>query len=185
MKNEEKESLKINTEAVEGQPQLNGDFLQYKKELIYRKNQSKQIYERYIKKINNLLLIDEKKITFISLEESDSIRMKEISNNYFFVRHDISTHGIYSEIIQDLKNKAGSYYVFIDHDWEYCGCFQMNSLGFLKDKFRFGNLITDDIVFIESSFISKISIDYYEMNNKFYIDIAFYNNAIEPILIGK
>ena len=155
---------------------MNRDLLQYKKELLYRKSKSKQIYERYKKKIKDLLLISERDITFISLEKSDLIRMKDIGNKYFFVKHDVSTHDIYSEIIKDLKKKEGSYYVFIDHDWEYCGCFQIDSFAYLKNDFSFGNLITDDIVFIEKSFISKISIDYYEMNNKFYIDMTFYNS---------
>jgi hypothetical protein len=154
-------------------------FLQYKKELLIRKNRGEQIYDKYLNKITNLFSIDKKNIIFIPLEESDLIRKKNITNKLSVVSYAVSNPDIYHKIIQEIKKTGGSYYVFIDHDWEFCGCFQISSLNSLKDSFRFGKLITDDIVLIESSFLSKIAIDYYEMNSLFFIDVTFYDNCTE------
>jgi hypothetical protein len=145
--------------------------LKYRKELLIRKNRCREFYEKYLKKIDDLLLIDTEGIKFLSLEESDFIKTQEISNEIYTKKYNAFEKG---DLIRQLKENQGSYYIFIDHDWEYCGCFQVYNLKTINDSFAFGNYITDDIVFIENSFSSKIRLDYYEMNNLFYIDYDIY-----------
>jgi hypothetical protein len=147
----------------------------YRKELLIRKNRCKEFYEKYIKKINSLF-IDIEYIKFLSLEESDKIRKTIFENKAHTKRYDASNKNDLNNLMQNLKNCKGSYYVFIDHDWEYCGCFQVNSLEILREDFRFDNYITDDIVFIEKTFFSKTILDYYEMDNQFFIDYEVYKS---------
>jgi hypothetical protein len=151
--------------------------LKYRKELLIRKNRCREFHGKYIKKINDLLFIDIESIKFLSLEESDNIRKTICGYKVSTKKYDASNENNLKYLIQNLKENKGSYYIFIDHDWEYCGCFQINSLGILREDFTFSNYITDDIVFIEDTFFSKLILDYYEMDNQFFIDYEIYEKC--------
>jgi hypothetical protein len=150
--------------------------LKYRKELLIRKNRCKEFHGKYLMKISNLFLVDTTEIKFLSLEESDLIKKKDINHKICNKRYIASNKSDLNSLTELLKNTKGSYYVFIDHDWEYCGCFIINSLDIINENFMFEDYVTDDIVFIENSFLSKIRLDYYEMNNEFYIDYEIYND---------
>jgi hypothetical protein len=151
--------------------------LKYRKELLIRKNRCREFHGKYIKKISSLLFIDVVNIKFLPLEESDSIRKKFFENKVYTKKYDTSDKNDLNGLIQKIKDSKGSYYIFIDHDWEYCGCFQINSLGIFREDFTFGSYITDDLVFIEDTFSSKIILDYYEMNNQYFIDYEIFKST--------
>jgi hypothetical protein len=148
--------------------------LKYRKELLIRKNKCKEYYGQYLRKIADLFPIDITKFKFLSLEESEYIRKKKIERKIHTKRYNASSKSDLNDLIQKLKGCKGIYYIFIDHDWEYCGCFQIENLEMINENFKFGNYITDNLVFIEDTTLSKIILDYYEMDNQFFIDYEEY-----------
>ena len=140
---------------------------------MFRRNKGKLIFDRYTKKISSIFSIDISMINFLSLEESDMIRKYPF--NYFQMKSDVEmSESLMSKLTKQLKKLGEAYYVFIDDDWEYCGCFQISSLNLIKDTFRFGLDISDNLVFINESITQKIVLDYYEMNNKYYLESEIY-----------
>ncbi|CCJ90716.1 hypothetical protein BN132_2644 [Cronobacter turicensis 564] len=71
-----------------------------------------------------------------------------------------------------LKKSFGSCYVFLDDDWCYCGAFSVPSLQELNENFLFGDEVLNDVLFISMDLRQSISLDYYEMNNVYYIDVT-------------
>ncbi len=145
--------------------------LEYEKQLLFRRNKGRRVIDSYLSKIDTLFCVDSSQIEFISLKDSDSImnnstKIKETSITY--------THQDLKKILLEIIETKGSYFVFIDHDWKYCGCFHLDSLNIINVNFKFGTLITDSIVFIEKSLNKRIWLDYYEMNGEYYIDFDIY-----------
>lgn len=127
---------------------------EYRRELLFRRNKGKLIFDRYTTKISSLFLIDISTINFLSLEESDKIRKSPF--NYLQMKSVVEmSEPLMSKLTKELKKLGGAYYVFIDDDWEYCGCFQIKSLNLIKDTFRFGLDVSDDLVLINESITQK------------------------------
>lgn len=146
----------------------------YKREIMFRKNKGKQEIDIYRRKISSLFSVDINSIQLLSLEDSDIIRRTTFKRKSQAIDQKISD-SYWLSILQDIKLLPEEYYVFIDNDWEYCGCFKA-FMGLLNETFKFGQEITDDLVLISSSLDRKIALDYYEMNGNFYIEYDRYEN---------
>ncbi|EIX4100208.1 hypothetical protein RA241_004270 [Cronobacter sakazakii] len=147
------------------------NIMQYKKELLYRKAKGKIIYESYKAKIASLFKMEPDFLSFIGLESTDNILYK---SNAFDIRQtkkrlDVKDLSLY---LLQLKKSFGSCYVFLDDDWCYCGAFSVPSLQNLNEHFLFGDEILNDVLFISMDLRQSISLDYYEMNNVYYIDVT-------------
>ncbi|ELY5855578.1 hypothetical protein ACV6RK_004071 [Cronobacter malonaticus] len=147
------------------------NVVQYKKELLYRKAKGKIICESYKAKIASLFKMEPGFLSFIDLEATDNILYK---SNAFDTRQtkkrlDVKDLSLY---LLQLKKSFGSCYVFLDDDWCYCGAFSVPSLQDLNENFLFGNEILNDVLFISMDLRQSISLDYYEMNNVYYIDVT-------------
>ncbi|EPO1792827.1 hypothetical protein ACT7BH_004270 [Cronobacter turicensis] len=147
------------------------NIVQYKKELLYRKAKGKIIYESYKAKIASLFKMELGFLSFIDLEATDNILYK---SNAFDTRQtkkrlDVKDLSLY---MLQLKKSFGSCYVFLDDDWCYCGAFSVPSLQELNESFLFGDEILNDVLFISMDLRQSISLDYYEMNNVYYIDVT-------------
>lgn len=142
---------------------------QYKRDLIYRRGNGKSVLNGYKEKITSLFLIDAEKISFLSLEETDDVILKKPKE-----RHEVSKVRFFpndtNKILSEIRVSEGGYYVFIDDDWRYCGAFFIHSLIFLRDDFRFGEKINNNIFFISRDLKSLIDLDYSEDNGEFYIE---------------
>ncbi|WP_029591456.1 hypothetical protein [Franconibacter pulveris] len=144
---------------------------QYKKELFYRRAKGKIIYESYKAKIASLFKMELDALSFIGLEETDNILS---GTNGFDTRQikkklDVKDLSVY---ILELKKNMDSYYVFLDDDWSYCGAFTVPSLQGLDENFNFGKEVLNDVLFISTDLKKTISLDYYEMNGDYYIDVT-------------
>jgi len=73
-------------------------------------------------------------------------------------------------ILNSIRVYRGGYYVFIDDDWKYCGCFLIESLSLLNTSFVFGTKIINGVFFISADLKNTIDLDYFEEDNAFYID---------------
>ncbi|EGT4374143.1 hypothetical protein AUM47_22105 [Cronobacter malonaticus] len=147
------------------------NVVQYKKKLLYRKAKGKIICESYKAKIASLFKMEPGFLSFIDLEATDNILYK---SNAFDTRQtkkrlDVKDLSLY---LLQLKKSFGSCYVFLDDDWCYCGAFSVPSLQDLNENFLFGNEILNDVLFISMDLRQSISLDYYEMNNVYYIDVT-------------
>lgn len=147
------------------------NIVQYKKELLYRKAKGKMIYELYKAKIASLFKMEPDFLSFIDLEATDNILYK---SNAFDTRQtkkrlDVKDLSLY---MLQLKKSFGSCYVFLDDDWCYCGAFSVPSLQELNENFLFGDEVLNDVLFISMDLRQSISLDYYEMNNVYYIDVT-------------
>lgn len=145
--------------------------IQYKKELLYRKANGKYLIKDYISKVTSLLCIKASSLVFIGLKETDDIL--STSGKYRGVDEKIklSPPELYN-FLKELKNDDTPYYIFIDEDWMYCGSFLIPSLGLLKDNFEFGEKIINDVLFISEDLKKSISLDYYEVNGAYFIDVV-------------
>jgi len=144
---------------------------QYKKELLYRKVNGKSLAKDYVSKIISLFSVDENSLVFMGLKETDEV----LSSSCEIKMKDLKIKVLQHELggfIKRLKNDNSPYYVFIDEDWKYCGSFTIPSLSLLNENFMFGDKIINDILFISTDFKKSISLDYYELNGKFFIDIT-------------
>ncbi|MDR2947010.1 MAG: hypothetical protein LBV79_09720 [Candidatus Adiutrix sp.] len=143
----------------------------YDKQLLYRRGNCKQKRGRYLKKIHDLCNLTEN-IDFIDLRESDAI----LHNAKIPVWDEATltkslTAERVGEILRFVKEKYHhSFYVFIDHDWEFCGTFLLPSFEFVNDNFdfRIPNTITDDIVFVSFNLGAHIHLEYEENNVNLY-----------------
>lgn len=144
---------------------------QYKKELLYRKVNGKRFIGDYISKVTSLFLVNENDLEFMSLEDTDEILSFSKEINFKDERIKLLPHEL-SGFLRGLKNDNSSYYVFIDEDWKYCGSFVIPSLFLLNERFTFGKEIINDILLISTDLSKIISLDYYEVNNKYFIDIT-------------
>ncbi|EOI3468266.1 hypothetical protein ACMSWU_001346 [Cronobacter turicensis] len=145
--------------------------IQYKKELLYRRARGKIIYESYKIKIASLFKMEPDCLTFLDLETTDNILSK---SNAFDTRQtkkrlDIKDLNPY---ILDIKKFRGPYYVFLDDDWSYCDAVTAPSLQELNENFLFGKEVLDDVLFISEDLRQSISLDYYEVNDVYYIDVT-------------
>ncbi|EOC0223530.1 hypothetical protein ACI0Y6_004170, partial [Cronobacter turicensis] len=61
---------------------------------------------------------------------------------------------------------------FLDDDWSYCGAVTAPSLQELNENFLFGKEVLDDVLFISEDLRQSISLDYYEVNDVYYIDVT-------------
>ncbi|PQX92474.1 hypothetical protein C5930_18165 [Cronobacter sakazakii] len=143
---------------------------QYKKELLYRKARGKIIYESYKIKIASLFKMEPDCLTFLDLETTDNILSK---SNAFDTRKTKKKLDIkdLKPYILELKKILGPHYVFLNEDWIYCGAFTVPSLQELNEDFHFDNEILNDVLFISMDLRQSISLDYYEMNGVYYIDV--------------
>ncbi|MQL46543.1 MULTISPECIES: hypothetical protein [Photorhabdus] len=144
---------------------------QYKKELLYRKANGKHIIKNYISKVTSLLCIKESNLTFMELKDTDDVlsisgKSKGTDEKTRLTPQEL--HGF----LKELKNDDTPYYIFIDDDWTYCGSFLISSLCSLNENFKFGEKIINDILFISKDFKKNISLDYYEVNRTYFIDVV-------------
>ncbi|MFS9381831.1 hypothetical protein QNN88_14190 [Citrobacter sp. ANG330] len=142
---------------------------QYRRELIYRKGNSKAIINKYRKKISSLVNIDESKIKTLSLRSTDKIIDSQKKQRRMCGKEKCPPDKI-GHLLEIECSLPGGYYVFIDNDWKYCGCFFVNSLSVLNKDFTFGNDIVNGIFFISEDLCHLIDLDYYEEGSFFYIE---------------
>ncbi len=150
--------------------------LRHKKNMLIRKNESKLLLHNYMQKISDLLNISSSDFFFLTLEESDSIRKTYFKNEEDIIRYEISSIEIKSVLLDLFGSNNDAWYVFIDDDWEYCGGIQIDNLQYLNAKFKFGKLITDDIVFINTDLKTKVVFDCFEMNNQYFVECEIFYN---------
>lgn len=148
---------------------MNAD--QYKKELLYRKANGKRLAKDYVSKIVSLFSVDENRLVFMGLKETDEVLSSSYETKVKNEKVKVLQHEL-GDFLKELKNDNSSYYVFIDEDWKYCGSFTISSLCLLNENFSFGKEIINDILFISTDFKKSISLDYYELNGFFFIDIT-------------
>ena len=144
---------------------------QYKKELLYRKANGKHLVKDYICKITSLFSVDKKSLVFMELKETDEVLSSSCGTKVKDEKIKLSQHEL-DGFLKELKHDNSSYYVFIDEDWKYCGSFIISSLYLLNENFVFGERIINDILFISADFKKSISLDYYEENGAYFIDIT-------------
>ena len=146
-----------------------------RRELLFRKNKGKLFIDNYIRKITDLINIDINSIKFEGVEESERIRYLFYDKNKTYQKcgssNLINSENVTKEILITIKENAqNNCYVFIDRDWEYCGCFLLEDIKLLKENFIFGNSITDDIYLIDNEYKHIYHLDYYEEKDSCYID---------------
>lgn len=144
--------------------------IQYKKELIYRRANGKVIYELYKTKIASIFKVEPACLTFLDLEETDGLLSKSNAFDTRKTKEKLDIKDLKPYILE-LKKILGPYYVFLDEDWIYCGAFTVPSLQELNEDFHFGNEILNDLLFISMDLRQSISLDYYEINGVYYIDV--------------
>lgn len=142
---------------------------QYKRDLIYRRGNGKSVLNGYKEKITSLFLIDVEQLSFLSLEETDDVILKKPKERYEVSKVRVSPDDT-KKILGEIMESKGEYYVFIDDDWKYCGAFLIESLMFLRDDFRFGEKVNNNIFFISRDLKSLLDLDYSEDKGKFYIE---------------
>ncbi|EJW2002032.1 hypothetical protein QB794_004439 [Salmonella enterica] len=145
------------------------DTEQYKRELIYRRGNGKSILDAYKEKILSLFNINYDDITFLSLQQTDEIIYSQRKNRKQYSKEKFPANDLMI-IFNSIRACCGGYYIFIDDDWKYCGCFLVNSLSLLNAEFVFGTKIINGIFFISADLENTIDLDYYEENNVFYIE---------------
>ncbi len=148
---------------------------QDKKLLLIRKNRCKQIRSNYILKITSLLNSNLEDIKFLGVEESDLIRKVTREKKTITSKTEKFIYSTEAEVelIKKIKETmTGEFYIFIDHDWEYCGAVYVDKNDCLNYIFNFGKYITDDIVLIDKDQEIFILMDYYEFSDEFFIDIT-------------
>ncbi len=166
------EADKVKDDPQTGEARVNDMTIsQYKKELLYRRAKGKIIYESYKAKIAALFKMELDGLSFIGLEETDNILLgtNRFDNMQIKKKLDVKDLSVY---ILELKESMGSYHVFLDDDWSYCGAFTVPSLQGLNENFIFGKEVVDDVLFISTDLQKSISLDYYEMNSTYYIDVT-------------
>ncbi|MDU8925639.1 hypothetical protein RYD26_12185 [Pasteurellaceae bacterium LIM206] len=141
-----------------------------KRELLFRKNQSRLYIENYLLKIQSLIKKECKDIEFLPLETTYEIREKLLGKKRNGKIIDFQGDEL-NKIISKIKEDQGEFYVFIDDDWKYCGCFLIDSLEFINDDFSLGK-ITDSIQFIDKQFTRRIELDFTVINNNFEIEYS-------------
>lgn len=144
---------------------------QYKKELLFRKASGKRLAKDYVSKIVSLFSVDENSLVFMGLEETDEVLFSSCETKVKDERVKVLQHEL-GDFLKELKNDNSSYFVFIDEDWKYCGSFIISSLCLLNENFSFGKEVINDVLFISTDFKKSISLDYYEINGIFFIDIT-------------
>lgn len=145
------------------------DTKQYKRELIYRRGNGKSILNTYKEKIFSLFNIHDDDITFLTLQETDEIIRSQKENRKEYSKEKFSVNDS-TIIFNSIRVCCGEYYIFIDDDWKYCGCFLINSLSLLNTEFVFGTKIINGVFFISVDLKNTIDLDYYEEDNIFYIE---------------
>ncbi|ELZ8935209.1 hypothetical protein ACNY9Y_004400 [Cronobacter dublinensis] len=166
------EAGKVKVYPQTGESRMNDMTIsQYKKEVLYRRAKGKIIYESYKAKIAALFKMELDDLNFIGLEETDNILSgtSRFDTRQIKKKLDVKDLSVY---ILELKESMGSYHVFLDDDWSYCGAFTVPSLQGLNENFIFGKEVVDDVLFISTDLQKSISLDYYEMNSTYYIDVT-------------
>lgn len=153
-----------------------GEQVNYKRNLLFRKNRAKLHLSNYQNKILDLFKISPDDINFLTLEESDKIRKYNFTGRIETIRYKNDEFDIKASMLNICRNYTSPWFVFIDDDWKYCGCFEIDDLSCLNDDFKFGGMISDDIVFINKNCSIKIVYDCFEMDNNHFIDCEMFKN---------
>lgn len=134
----------------------------YKREILYRKAQGKNLFVRYKEKINFLLGLQADETLLLSLPETDNI-ISELKKKrqIFCERIEFASvtecFSFTSSQIEDRK-----YYLLMDEDWKYCGAYKIENDFSLSAEFDFDKFKSDEIRLISTDFSAQISIDYSE-----------------------
>jgi hypothetical protein len=150
----------------------------YKRNLLFRKNHGRIIFDDYLLKIQDLFNVSSDQIVPFDLEKTDDILSGHIKAeqdiNIFqhIIKYTITEKGsIAQEMARLSENIKGPYYVLVDRDWEYCGAFTIASIDSIRKEFIFGNEVSDDVSFISFDLLMSISFDFYQINGEYYIDV--------------
>jgi hypothetical protein len=147
----------------------------YQKELLYRKVKCKAIKNMYLKKIHSLLEIGDENIILTGISEADLLIERFNSINLENIKHKyrVNASDVYS-ILEKFKKNDNPFFIFIDDDWRCCGALVVPSLSIIKNTFFFGDLVSNDLMFISTDLTHRVNLDYYEMDENFYIDVTEY-----------
>jgi len=147
------------------------EYLYQKKEILYRKGHGKIIFGAYLSKIAYMFPL-EKHPKLFSLEETDAIlkRFHLVSAEICKETKEISAHDLCAELLA-IKNSGKSFYVLIDHDWSFCGILKIDKIEILNEAIEFGDKIYDDLIFISDDMSFAVSLNFYEMDGEYYIEV--------------
>jgi DNA-directed RNA polymerase beta' subunit len=147
-----------------------------KKDLLFKKNQCKEVLEKYLAEIEKLSL---QKITsndLISLEKTEELRVKSLiydSKNYPVLKDTFlfKQKEKLKQVLDKLYNLySGKILIFTDYS-EYCGCIELKSLKYFNAYFDFKDEHSGIISIISKDLKNNLLLDFYEEESEFYLDI--------------
>ncbi|MFJ2319880.1 hypothetical protein [Pseudomonas sp. NPDC087817] len=132
----------------------------YRRELLYRKAQYKNVLGRYSKKTSLLLAHPFDERLLLSLPATDSI-ISDLRSR----REILCEFTEFSSIAECLRFTSSlmddrEYYLLMDEDWKFCGAYKVKSGVRLCEGFDFDSTDSDEIRLISSDFTAQFSIDY-------------------------
>ncbi len=151
--------------------------LQRRKELLIRKNWGRLNKNDYERKIDNLFVCRPDNLTFVSLEDSDTILETKCGSKHILEKYTPDTFCLKDFMERVLEFELMDWYLYIDSDWYDGGAIYVRclSLDNINPEFHFGDIITDDIILVSEDRKTKILIDYYEeLPNQYSIDCGIF-----------
>lgn len=148
---------------------------QYKKELLFRKDNGKRIQKNYFNEIRTLIKTEDASYQVLELSSSDDILRRSVFIHGETIKSTIEPSEI-SEVIAHATQGASVYDVYLDEGWMCCGAFGPIKPDLFRNDFRFGSVIMNDILLIEENFDRAIALDCYEVANQIYIDMTIHRN---------
>jgi hypothetical protein len=150
-----------------------------RRSFLFRRAHGKTIFDVYLSKIASVVVSDMADISLLGLEETDCM-MEKYREKLRALDTVISVTKFTNEGTEICLDKTmdffpdftkGKAFVLIDHDWEYCGAFIIESIDSIQNKILFGDKISDVIGIMSDDLTETIYFDCYEMNGKYYIEI--------------
>ena len=147
------------------------EHLHKKKELLYRKAHGKVILDSYLSKVA-YIFPSEVQPKLLSLEETDAIleHFRIASTQIHKESTRIFAHELRIELLA-IQKSGETFYVLIDDDWKYCGAIKIDHIEKLNTSAKFADIILNDLFFISSDMSMAVSLDFFEMNDEYFIDI--------------
>ncbi|WP_157768073.1 hypothetical protein [Burkholderia ambifaria] len=144
---------------------------EYRKELLFRRANGKKISGAYLSKVAALFpSLDRPEL--LSLEETDLIleRFRLIRAGYRQDAMRVHAEELHSELSL-IRDFGGSFYIFIDGDWKYCGLLKVGAIGLLNVAVEFGREILNDLFFVSADMSLAVDFDFFEMDGVRLIDV--------------
>ena len=142
------------------------------KALLYRRATGKRILAGYLRKLATVFP-DARQDDLLSLDATDAIlaRFNEKKSGLREERRRIEPSEVRPFLSKAIKAYQDGFYAFIDDDWKYCGAISFNAPALVASSFEFGDEVLNDLIVIGHGMEMAASLDFFEMNGRWLIDI--------------